>query len=171
MDAALCFARAIFSAANRRAAHYRAAPNPVNRTDCLLSVCAARRRLTPCGRALNFAQSLPARERIAQDGLCPARYQRNPPGMEGRESRAAVGEREGASPGASAGTRSSLVVAKDPAAALRRDRHRLAGRGGAARAAARRAQTPRRAAHLEDVGGQYSNSLAGRKGAPTPAYY
>src|SRR5947208_17107356 len=42
--------------------------------------------------------------------------------------------------------------------------------GGAARAAARRAQTPSRAAHLEDARGQYSNSLAGRKSAPTPAH-
>src|SRR5262249_52156156 len=105
----------IFSGRCKCAAHYRAAERPVNQTAVLSSISC---RLTACGRALDFAQSPLARERIASNVLRPARYQRNPQGMEGRESRAAVGKREGASPCASAGSRTPMVMAKDPAAAL-----------------------------------------------------
>ena len=108
---------------------------------------------------------------------CQARrrpgYRRAPPGVEGGQSRAAVGEQVRASAGAAARGRLSVVVGEDPAADRRRDQGRLAGGGRAARAAARPAGARRAGgrADVEDARGQHPGAAAGRARASAPPHH
>src|SRR6516164_7570754 len=153
-------------------AHYRATEPTVNRARPSPSTLARTRasRLTACGRDLDFRSIVVDTRKVARHvRRRPVRYQRDPQGMERGQSRAVVGECEGASAGAAAGGRLSVVVGQDPTADLRCHRRCLAGGGRTAGAAARPSggETSGRAADLADALRQHPNSVAGREGATT----
>src|SRR5262249_12042649 len=95
--------------------HYRATGSTVNRTEST-SAHARASRLTACGRDLDSRSVVDTRKVARHVRRRPVRYQRDPQGMERGQSRAVVGECEGASTAAAAGGGLSVVVGQDPTA-------------------------------------------------------
>ena len=94
-------------------------------------------------------------------------------GVEGSQSRTPVGEQARTPAGSAAGGGSSVVMGKNPSIDRRRHRRRLARSDRAARPAADSTPSHRAGgtADVEDARRQYSNSVAGREGAPAPSHH